>query len=496
MTATYQTEIHARNLIGGRWIDSARHTPSLNPATGAVLGAFADGGADEARAAIDAAREAFTADDWTRDRDLRARALFEMADRLAERRDELVELLSRENGKTLAEAGFEVDASIPKLRYYGALALSDSGRAAEVKPGIYSMTLRQPAGVAGVIAPWNSPVVLSIRSFAPALAAGCTIAMKLPGQTGLTNGLLYEVINATVSLPPGVLNAFTESGSAGARLIVSDPGVDVIGFTGSTATGRAIMATASTTLKGMSLELGGKTPMIVFDDADLDAAVPVLTAAITTFTGQFCMTGSRVLAQRGIAGELRDRLCASLEAVRVGPGDDPDTDMGPLIDQANAERVDQIVADAAAYAKILVRGGRVTTGPLAAGAFYRPSLVEVEDVNQPIVQQEVFGPVATFEVFDDEADAVARANATEFGLAASVWSRDVDRPLRVGRELDAGTVWSNTWAMIFDQMEEGGFKQSGVGRHHGIRGLEEFQEIKHIVHPAPARAPQHSREAV
>ncbi|WP_261556018.1 aldehyde dehydrogenase family protein [Frankia tisae] len=480
-----QTQTHARNLIGGVWTDSSKNTPSINPATGAVLGVFADGGADEARAAIDAARNAFATGDWTRNRELRAQALLEMADRLAERRDELVARLSRENGKTLAEAGFEVDASIPKLRYYGALALTESGRAAEVKPGIYSMTLRQPAGVAGVIAPWNSPVVLAVRSFAPALAAGCTIAMKLPGQTGLTNGLLYEIVNATKSLPPGVFNAFTESGSRGARLIVSDPGVDVISYTGSTRTGRAIMADAAGTLKGTSLELGGKTPMIVFDDADLDAAVPVLTAAIITFTGQFCMTGSRVLVQRGIADELRTRLSAALEAVRVGAGDDPASDMGPLIDQANADRVDQIVADAAAYAKILVRGGRVTTGPLAAGAFCRPSLVEVDDVSQPIVQQEVFGPVATFEVFDTEADAVARANATEYGLAASVWSRDVDRPLRVGRELDAGTIWSNTWAAIFDQMEEGGFKQSGVGRHHGIRGLEEFQEIKHVVHPAP-----------
>ncbi|MDV7353684.1 aldehyde dehydrogenase family protein [Rhodococcus oxybenzonivorans] len=485
MTPQSDTRTHARNFIGGAWTDSTTTTESINPATGMALGTFADGGVEEARAAIDAARAAFTTGDWARNRELRAHALFEMADRLTERRDELVVLLSRENGKTLPEAGFEVDASIPKLRYYAAVTLTESGRAAEVKPGLYSMTLKQPAGVAAVIAPWNSPVVLSIRSFAPALAAGCTVVMKLPGQTGLTNGLLYEIISSTTSLPAGVVNAFTESGSAGARLVVSDPDVDVISFTGSTDTGRSIMANASATLKGMSLELGGKTPMIVFDDADLDAAVPVLTKAITTFTGQFCMTGSRILVQRGIADELRTRLSAALEAVRVGPGDDPSSDMGPLIDRANADRVDRFVADAANYAKIVVRGGRITTGPLAAGAFVRPSLVEVEGVDQPIVQQEVFGPVATFEIFDDEADAITRANATDYGLAASIWTCDVDRPLRVGREIDAGTIWTNTWAMIFDQMEEGGFKQSGVGRLHGIRALEEFQEIKHYVHPSP-----------
>ncbi|MGW4201367.1 aldehyde dehydrogenase family protein [Streptomyces sp. NPDC004726] len=482
---TTEGTVHARNFIDGVWTDSDTIGESTDPATGEVLGTYADGGRDEATAAIDAARKAFTTGDWARDRDLRARALFEMADRMAERRDELVALLSRENGKIPSEAALEVDLTISKIRYYGALALTESGRAAEVKPGLYSMTLRQPVGVAGVIAPWNSPVILSVRSFAPALAAGATVVLKLPGQTALTNHLLYEIVASTRSLPRGVFNAFTESGSQGGRLIVADPGVDVISYTGSTRVGRAIMADASASLKGMSLELGGKTPMIVFDDADLDAAVPVLTKAVTTFTGQFCMTGSRILVQRGIADELRTRLSAALEAVRVGPGTDPDSEMGPLIDQANADRVHRIVEDASAYAKILVRGGRITQGPLAKGAFVRPSLVEVTEIDRPIVQEEVFGPVATFEVFDDEADAIARANATEYGLAASVWSRDADRPLRVGRELDAGTVWANTWAVIVDQMEEGGFKQSGIGRLNGERALEEFQEIKHFVHHAP-----------
>ncbi|MFE5857056.1 aldehyde dehydrogenase family protein [Streptomyces sp. NPDC056500] len=485
MSSTTTDTVHARNFIDGEWVDSPRTAESLDPATGAVIGTYADGGADAAQAAIDAARRAFATGDWSRDRDLRAAALFEMADRLAARQDELIALLSRENGKIPAEAALEVGLTISKIRYYGALALTESGRAVEVKPGLYSMTLRQPVGVAGVIAPWNSPVILSVRSFAPALAAGATVALKLPGQTALTNSLLFEIIGGTPSLPPGVFNAFSESGSAGARLIVASPDVDVISYTGSTHVGRSIMADAAASLKGMSLELGGKTPMIVFDDADLDTAVPVLAKAITTFTGQFCMTGSRVLVQRGVADEVRSRLSAALEAVKVGPGSDPTSEMGPLIDRANAERVDREVADAAEYADVLVRGGRITEGPLADGAFVRPSLIEVQDVDRPIVQQEIFGPVATFEVFDDEADAIERANATEFGLAASIWTRDVDRPLRVGRELDAGTVWTNTWAVIVDQMEEGGFKQSGVGRLNGERALEEFQEIKHIVHPAP-----------
>ncbi|WP_326685226.1 aldehyde dehydrogenase family protein [Streptomyces microflavus] len=469
---------HARNFIDGQWTDSAKKTQSLNPSTGKVLGTFADAGAEEAAAAIAAARRAFDTTDWARDRNLRARALFEMADRLEARREEFVTLLARENGKILSEAAFEIDLTVPKLRYYAALALSDHGSSGEVRPGLYSMTLREGAGVAAVIAPWNSPVVLAVRSFAPALAAGCTVVMKLPGQTGLVNGLLSEVIAQTESLPAGVMNVFTESGNDGAPLLITSPEVDVISYTGSTVVGRVIAANAAPTLKALSLELGGKSPMIVFDDADLDIAVPVLTKAITTFTGQFCMTGSRILAQRGIADELRRRMSDSLAAVKVGPGDDPTSEMGPLIDERNARRVEDVVADAASYAKLLVQGRR-------DGAFLPPSLIEVEDLAAPIVQQEVFGPVATFEVFDTEAEAVVRANATEFGLAASLWTRDVDRPLRVGREIQAGTVWTNTWAIVHDMFEEGGFKQSGMGRLNGMRGLEEFQETKHYVHAAP-----------
>ncbi|WP_433152623.1 aldehyde dehydrogenase family protein [Actinomadura nitritigenes] len=472
---------HARNWIGGQWQDSIRRGLSTAPATGETIGSFADGGAEEARAAIDAARSAFTATGWSRDRDLRAAALSEFAQRMADRRDDLVELLSRENGKTLRDAGMEIDSTIPKLRYNAALALTDTGRSAEVKPGMYSMTLRQPLGVAGVIVPWNSPVVLAVRSFAPALAAGCTVAMKMPAQTAHTNALLFEIASSVQALPAGVLNGFTESGNAGAPLLVSDPGVDVVSYTGSTAVGKLIMAQAAAGLKPVSLELGGKSPMLVFDDADLDLAVPVLTAAVTTFAGQFCMAGSRVLVQQGIADRLRARLAASFEAVRVGPGHGPEVDMGPVIDRDAAERIDRMITEAESYAKAVVRGG--SSGP---GAFVRPSLIEVADVSAPIVQQEVFGPVATFEVFGTEQEAIELANATPYGLAAGLWTRDVDRPLRVARELDAGTVWTNAWGIIHDQFEEGGFKHSGVGRLNGQRGLEEFQEIKHLVHAAPA----------
>lgn len=302
--------------------------------------------------------------------------------------------------------------------------------------------------------------------------------MKMPSQTALTNGLLYELIEQTI--PAGVINAFTETGNEGAPLLVSDPATNVISYTGSTAVGRSIMAAAAPQLKRLSLELGGKSPMVVFGDADLSAAVPTLTAAVTTFAGQFCMAGSRILAHRSIADELRALLIAALEAVEVGNGLDPGIGMGPLINRAEAERVDRLIEAAADHAEVLVRGGLVN--PTGRDALLRPALIEVADVASSLIQDEIFGPVATFEVFDDEDDAVRRANATQYGLAASVWTRDIDRPSRVARRIDAGTVWINTWGVTHDQMEEGGFKASGVGRLNGPRALEEFQEHKHIVH--------------
>jgi acyl-CoA reductase-like NAD-dependent aldehyde dehydrogenase len=235
----------------------------------------------------------------------------------------------------------------------------------------------------------------------------------------------------------------------------------------------------------MNLELGGKTPMIVFDDADLDSTVPLLAAGITTFAGEFCMTGSRILVQRGVADAVRARLAGLLENVRVGDGLDPETDMGPLIDKADVTRVDGMVQAALAYAKPIVRGGPATDGALAAGAFYRPALLEVEDVNTEIVQKEVFGPVATFEVFDTETDAIARANATEYGLAAGLFTGSINISRRVSREIHAGTVWTNTWAAINDGFAEGGYKQSGIGRLRGPLAITEFQEAKTVVHAIP-----------
>ncbi|GAA1013661.1 aldehyde dehydrogenase [Streptomyces sp. F-3] len=470
----------AQNWIDGAWTDSPVHDDSYDPATGTHIGTYAKATRSQVEQAIAAAHRAFRSTSWRHDRRLRAAVLNAMADRIEERRDDLIDLLALDNGKIKAEAALEIDMVAPKLRYNAALALSDYGRAAEIRPGRYSMVVREPLGVAGVITPWNSPVILTIRSLAPALAAGCTAVVKLPEQTAQINRLFTEIITQTEGLAPGVLNMLTADRHAAAALIDS-PDVPAISFTGSTATGKAISAAGAAHLKRFGLELGGKTPFILFESADLTQALPVVEKALTTFAGQFCMTGSRLLVHRSLADQVRDQLARRLRAVRPGPAADPASDMGPLIDQADVTRVNTLVENAiAAGARPIVRGGPVTDGPLANGAFYRPTLLEVDDPTLPIVQEEVFGPVLTMQVFDTEAEAVALANDSVYGLAASVWSRDVDQPLRVARELEAGTVWINDWATIYDEFEEGGYKHSGQGRLNGIAALEDFTEYKHI----------------
>lgn len=471
----------ALHWINGEWVDSQEHADSVNPATGETIGRYADGGENEAAAAISAAGAAFEETSWRDDRLLRARVLNEMAHVFAAHTEELVEALALENGKLKPHARFEVEMVPPKLRFYAALARTDHGRAMEVRPGTFSMVLRQARGVAGIIVPWNSPVVLLIRSLAPALAAGTTTVVKMPGRTAQTNSLIYRLFSQVTALPRGVINAFTELHGNGARHLVASADVPCISYTGSTEVGRAISATGAQHLKRFGLELGGKTPMIVFDDADLDAVVPALVTALTVFNGQFCMTGSRLLVHEPIADAVRQRLVPRLEQLRVGPASDPDSELGPVIDKSSAERIDNVVRTAiAAGAKPLVRGGPILDGPLAKGAFYRASLLEVDDNSLDIIQEETFGPVLTLQTFGSEAEAVRLANDNQYGLAASIWSRDIDRPLRVARALDAGTIWINDWAKVYDEFEEGGFKQSGLGRMNGLAAMEDFLEHKHI----------------
>ncbi|MCW8832803.1 MAG: aldehyde dehydrogenase family protein [Colwellia sp.] len=474
---------NAEHWINGRWFSTEDRLESINPATGETLGYVTVGGLPEAESAVEIARQVFEQSDWSRNRERRVSALHSFADNLEARKDELIRTLSAENGKLIAEATGEVMAAIAKVRYNASLASVDCGRAAEVGHGVYSMSIREAIGVAGIIVPWNAPVILLIRSLAPALAAGCTAVIKVAQQTALTSRIVIECLAKVEGLPQGGVNVFIEAGSAGAEYLVETEKVDVISYTGSSGVGKRIMASGANTLKRMNLELGGKSPSIVFDDANLDTTLPALVAAGTRFAGQFCMSGSRILVQRSCYEEVKRKLVTIMNSLVIGPGDDPLSQMGPLIDHDNCNRVLNIIQNSASEGELLVEGKRLE-GELANGCFVSPSLIAVNNENSKIVQEEVFGPFMTLECFDEEADAVSLANCTSFGLGASLWTENASRTLRVARELRVGTVWINDHGMTVDQFEEGGYKESGIGRLNGVGGIEAFLETKHIFHPA------------
>lgn len=469
----------ARHWIDGQWLTSSTQRPSFNPATGEEIGTFHDGGAEAAQTAIDAATRTFQASSWRWDPMARATALSHLADAFDARLNDLIDTLCRENGKLRQEAVYEVQHIVRALRFAAGLAVQNFGRVADPRPGLQSLAIRQPVGVAGVITPWNSPAYLSIRALSPALAAGCTAVVKMPAQAAQTAALVADILAGVPQLPRAVVNIFIESGSEGARLLVDSPVVPVISFTGSTQTGRHIAQAAAARLKRVGLELGGKTPHLVFDDADLTAALPVIVRSSTVFAGQFCMTGSRILVHRDLSEELVTRLAKRLEGLRPGPASDPNSEIGPMIDKASVTRVNALVEEAiSAGAEVIVRGGPSPLPELAAGAFYHPTLLAVQDSSLPIVQQETFGPVQTVQVFDTEEEAIALANATEYGLSACIWSRDADRPMRVARHLEAGLISINSWANLAIEFEEGGFRSSGLGRLGGLASLDDFTEYK------------------
>ncbi|ALG84766.1 aldehyde dehydrogenase family protein [Gordonia phthalatica] len=485
-----RTVTRGRNFLAGSWNEDGELLESVSPSTGRVLGTYASAGRTEALAAIAAARQTFDETDWSRDPRRRSRAISELADRLEARIGEVALMLSRENGKRLPETTWEVSTTVDWLRYASASALIlDGGRSSEVSPGVYFQTGREAMGVIGIITPWNSPVILSMRSIGPALAAGCTMVVKMPGQTALTNSLVAEIIAETTSIPSGVISILTEGGNEVSPALVESGDVDMISYTGSTHVGRAIATAGAATLKRLSLELGGKTPLVIFDDADLDVAMQNIVAATCLMNGQFCLTGSRLLVQRSIADKLRPMITEAIAGLNPGPSESDGYDLGPLIDAASAARVDAIVESAAtSYATPLVRGGVVVDDDRPGGAYFKPALLEVDRLDVPIVQDELFGPVQTFEVFDDEDDAVRMANGTSFGLGAAVFTTDEWKARRVTRNMRAGFVWTNCWGVIHEAFEEGGLKQSGYGLLCGPTAIAEFQDTKLYAQVAPPRA--------
>lgn len=466
----------AQHYINGEWISGEEVlSQSTNPADGSVVGHYHPGSAALVTQAANVARATFFNTPWAASPRLRAAALFEFADRLEAARDEIVELIIAENGKLRAEAIGETMGAISEARYYGGLARTVLGRTLETAPGNFSLMHREPAGVAGIIVPWNAPVTLLVRSLAPALAAGCTCVIKPADQTPLVHARVMACLADCPSLGPGVVNSINENGSEVGQAMVASPDIDVISFTGSSKTGKLIMAGAAPTLKRVSLELGGKAPSVIFSDADLDLAVHELTHGALVMAGQICVAAARFLVHKSIQKEFEERIIAAFKSVKVGRGGDPASQMGSLIDVANQKRLMNLIEQAGDEGEILLKGE-----PLASGAFLTPTLFRIDDIHSELVQEELFGPIVSVETFESEMEAIMKANATVYGLAASVFTKDLNCAMRVSRAIRSGTVWLNSHTRLFAEGETGGFGQSGLGRLHGVEGLNDFLETKHV----------------
>ena len=471
----------ARHWIQGEWVESQskKQGESHNPSTGAVIGSFADAEQADAESAIDAARQAFESSSWAHQPRLRAQVLLDFADKLEANKSEIGRMLAQENGKVLGQSMHEVAAAISETRYYAGLARNIFGRVTEVDQGQFSMLAREPMGVAGIIVPWNAPITLLIRSLAPAMAAGCTSVIKAAPQTAVVNARIFELLAEVSGMPPGVVNSLAETGSDVAKLLVSSPEVDVISYTGSTEVGKKIMEAGASTLKRMNLELGGSAPCVVFDDANIEATTAGIVRAAMAHTGQVCVAASRVLAQESVLPKIRDALSDQLGHLKIGVAEESESQMGPLIDGASCDRMQGLMDEAKSVGSFALQG-EVMGGEFSGGHFVSPSLVHVEDESAPLLQKEIFGPLLTLDSFKTEEEAIDKANNTRFGLAASVWTEDQQRGMRLANKIKSGTVWINAHMKLHAEIETGGYRESGLGRLHGVEGLDEFLQTKHV----------------
>jgi acyl-CoA reductase-like NAD-dependent aldehyde dehydrogenase len=469
-----------RLLVDGRLVAGKRTFPSINPATGAVVGHAVDASTDLAESAVAAARRAFDTTSWATDRELRVRCLEQLHTALNVHREELRELTIAEVGAPrVLTYGAQLDEPIEIVRFYADLLkeypLTEDLGEREVRGQRHRRWVeKEAAGVVAAIIPYNYPNQLALAKLAPALAAGCTVVLKGAPDTPLVTLALAEIIARDTEIPRGVVNVLTSSGNAVGELLTTHRDVDLVSFTGSTATGRAIMAAASATVKRVFLELGGKSAMILLDDADLAAAAPFAGFMICSHAGQGCALTSRLLVPRQHHDTVVEIVKATLAKVPYGDPADPKTFMGPLISERQRDKVHGMVQRAVAAGATLVTGGE----KIDPGFFYAPTLLAGVDPESEIAQEEVFGPVLCVIPYEDDDDAVRIANNTIFGLSGGVQSADEERAIAVARRIRSGTFSINGGNYFSADAPFGGYKQSGIGREMGVAGLEEFFERK------------------
>jgi betaine-aldehyde dehydrogenase len=467
---------------GGEWRLAANGgTREIhNPANGQTIARVAEGDAADAAVAIAAARRAFDEGPWgSMSAADRAALLFKVADAVDAHRDEFMRIDTLNNGKPLRETEYDAVDAANCFRYYAGLATKPHGQTFDVPAPSQTFTVREPIGVCGQIIPWNYPLLMAVWKLAPALAAGNVCVLK-PSELTPLSAIRLATIFEELEFPAGVVNVVLGAGATVGHAIAESPLVDKIAFTGGTKTGRSIMLDATTNLKKISLELGGKSPNVVFADADFETAIDYALFGIFANAGQVCSAGSRLILERSLHDRFVGRLVERAQKIRVGDGFDPETEMGPIISPVHRERVEGYIAAGKHEGARLLCGGDRLGGPLAGGNFIAPTIFDETSPKMRVVQEEIFGPVLVVQTFDDEAEAVALANDTIYGLAGAVFTQDIAKAHRVIRKMRAGITWINTYHPTYNEAPWGGYKQSGIGRELGTYGYDAYTEVKQI----------------
>ena len=470
--------------IDGAWVASGDGTcsPVVNPSDGSIVTEVDVATDDQVQAAIAAARRAFDDGDWPQTPTGERAALLDRVAALLDRDQEQLAILETQNtGKAMRESRWDIADVARVFRYYADLADKEGGRLVDTSvPTALSRIVYEPVGVCGLIGPWNYPLLQLSWKVAPALAAGNTVVIKPATVTPLTAIALMRLFEEA-GLPVGVANLILGPGERVGQALADSPDVDLISLTGGIEAGRALIRGAAVNMKKIAMELGGKSPNIIFDDVDFDAAVDNALTAAFTHSGQVCSAGTRAIVQDTIYDRFVEAIARRADAIRLGHGDDDTTEAGALISAAHRDKVEGYVASGIAEGARLVAGGRRPDEPhLQAGFYYRPTVFADVTRDMRIVREEIFGPVLTIERFSTEEEAIAMGNDTTYGLAGAVWTGDASRAQRVAGRLRHGTVWINDYNTYLPQAEWGGFKQSGIGRELGPSGLDEYREAKHI----------------